>query len=95
MDDCSRAQAVELIRALHGQRREMTTQLASLQSQELAATNGRASEMRRDAAALRRDIQEAQAHIDRLQRRYLTAPHSAERDRSSSSALAESLPGSA
>ena len=49
----------------------MTTQLASLQSQELAATNGRASEMRRDAAALRRDIQEAQAHIDRLQRCYL------------------------
>jgi hypothetical protein len=95
MDDCSQAQAVELIRALHGQLHEMSTQLAWLQSQELAATNGRASEMRRDAAALRRDIQEAQGHIDRLQRRYLGAPHSAERDRSSSSALADLLPGSA
>ncbi len=71
MDDCSRAQAVELIRALHAQLREMATQLAWLQSKEITANNGRASEIRRDAATLRRYIQEAQAHIDRLERRYL------------------------
>lgn len=74
MDDSSRAQAVELIRALHTQLREMTTQLAGLSPQDGRETNGRASEMRTDAAALRRDIQEAEAHIDRLQRRYLAAP---------------------
>ena len=67
MDDCSRAQAAELIRALHSQLREMTTQLTGLQAQS-------GSEMRVDAAALRRDIAEAQAHIDRLQRRYLASP---------------------
>ena len=67
MDDCNRAQAAELIRALHSQLREMTTQLTGLQP------NG-GSETRVDAATLRRDIQEAQAHIDRLQRCYLASP---------------------
>jgi hypothetical protein len=61
VEDCSRAQAVELIRALHCQPREMTVHLAWLD----------ACGMRMDAAALSRDIQEAHAHIDRLQRRYL------------------------
>ena len=49
----------------------MTTQLAGLQPLGGGETNGRASEMRTVAAALRRDIQEAEAHIDRLQRRYI------------------------
>ena len=34
--------------------------------------NGRARAMRLEAAALRRDMQEAQVLIDRLQRRYLS-----------------------
>ncbi len=71
MDDCSRAQAVELIRALRDQLRKMTVHLAWLESRDVIASNGRASEIRRDEAALRRDMQEAQYHIDRLQRRYL------------------------
>jgi hypothetical protein len=71
VDDCNRVQAVELIRALRSHLREMTAQLAWLEPQDVSANNGRASEMRTDAATLRRDIQEAQAHIDRLQRRYL------------------------
>ena len=66
MDDCNRAQAVELLRALHCQLREMTTQLAWLECRDVTASRGRA-----DAAALRMDIQEAEHHIDRLQRRYL------------------------
>ena len=71
MDDCNRAQAVELIRALHSQLREMTAQLAWAEPQDVTAKNGRTSNLRIDGAALRRDIQEAQAHIDRLQRNYL------------------------
>ena len=74
VDDCNRAQAVELIRALHSQLREMTARLAGLQSQGGSDTNGRASETQGDALALRRDIAEAQAHIDRLQQRYLASP---------------------
>ncbi len=72
MDDCNRAQAVELIRALHYQLREMIVRLAWLESQDVTSSDGRACEMRMDAAALRRDIAEAQMHIDRLQRRYLS-----------------------
>ena len=49
----------------------MTTQLAGLQPLGGGVTTGRAVEMRTDAAALRRDIQEAAAHIDRLQQRYI------------------------
>jgi len=77
VDDCNRAQAVELIRALHSQLREMTTQLTCLEPQDVTANNGQAGGMRMDAAALRRDIQEAQAHIERLQRRYPGLPSSA------------------
>ena len=64
-------QAVELVRALHHQLREMTAQLACVERQDVTSTNGRAY-MRWEAAALRRDIREAQVHIDRLQRRYLS-----------------------
>lgn len=58
------AQAVELVRALRHQLREMTAQLACVERQACA--------MRLEAAALRRDIREAQVLIDRLQRRYLS-----------------------
>ena len=72
MADCNRAQAVELIRALRCLLREMTVHLAWLEDHDVVtASNGRPSAIPVDAAALRRDIQEAQAHIDRLQRRYL------------------------
>jgi hypothetical protein len=65
------AQAVELIRALCDQLRQMTAQLGWVESRDVTASNARACSMRLEAAALRRDIAEALAHIDRLQRRYL------------------------
>jgi len=71
MGDCDAAQAVELIRALCDQLREMTHQLAGGDSRDVTTTR-RASAKRLEAAALRRDIAEAQKrHIDRLQRRCL------------------------
>jgi hypothetical protein len=63
------AQALELVRALRHQLREMTTQLARVERQGVGR-NGRACAMRSEAAALRRDIREAEALIDRLNRRY-------------------------
>jgi hypothetical protein len=71
MEDCDAAQAAELVRALCEQVREMTAQLARIERQHLTGRRGRPSAMRMEAAALRRDIKEAQALIDRLQRRYL------------------------
>jgi hypothetical protein len=65
------AQAVELVRALRYELREMTTQLACVERQDVTVRNGRACAMRLEAAALRRDIHEAEFLIDRLQRRYL------------------------
>lgn len=73
MDEVDAAQAVELIRALRDQLHQMTHQLAWLDRQDVAGTNGRASAMRSEAAALRRDIDEAKVFIDRLQRRYLNS----------------------
>ena len=78
------AQALELIRALRDQLHEMTTQLAWVERQDVTRRNGRVCAMRQEAAALRRDIQQAQFFIDRLQRRYLngderTQPHPARR----------------
>jgi hypothetical protein len=64
-------QALELLRALDRQLRKMTGQLACLEREDVTRTNGRAREMRLEAAALRRDIREGQVLIDRLQRRYL------------------------
>jgi len=49
----------------------MTVHLAWFEHQHVTASNGRACEMGMDEATLRRDIEEAHAHIDRLQRRYL------------------------
>jgi hypothetical protein len=68
---CDIAQALELVRALRHQLHEMTTQLAWVERQHVTGRNGRACAMRLEAAALRRDIKEAQVLIDRLQLRYL------------------------
>ena len=71
MRDCDAAQAVELVRALRHQLHELVTQLAWVEQQDVTGRNGRACAMRMEAATLRRDIDEAQRLIDRLQRRYL------------------------
>lgn len=73
MDEVDAAQAVELIRALRDQLHQMTHQLAWLDRHDVTDTNSRASAIRPEAAALRRDINEAQVFIDRLQRRYLNS----------------------
>ena len=76
MDAHDAAQAVELVRALCDQLHEMNRQLARLERQGVLGKNGRASAIRCEAAALRRDIHEAQFLIDRLRRRYLNGnPH--------------------
>jgi hypothetical protein len=64
------AQAVELVRALCDKLGEMTYHLAWVESRDVTTTS-QAGTKRLEAAALRRDIAEAQRHIDRLQRRYL------------------------
>jgi hypothetical protein len=69
MQESDPAQAAQLVRALCDQLREMTAQLAWADSRNVPGPNGHATRL--DAAALRRDIAEAQMHIDRLQRRYL------------------------
>jgi hypothetical protein len=70
MDDVDAAQAVELIRALRDQLHQMTRQLAWLDRQDVTGNSSRASAMRCEAAALRRDINEAKVYIDRLQGSY-------------------------
>ncbi|MGZ3382691.1 MAG: hypothetical protein ACXVBB_20845 [Isosphaeraceae bacterium] len=68
------AQAVEFVRALRDQLEEMVLELAWVERQRLNASRGsRVSALRWQAAALRRDINEAQILIDRLQHRYLNA----------------------
>ena len=64
------AQALELIRALRHQLHEMTKRLAWVKRQDVTGRDGRACALRLEAANLYRDIKEAQALIDRLQRRY-------------------------
>ena len=66
------AQAVQLVRALRRQLREMTARLGCVERQDVTHTNRRARAMRLEAAALRRDIREAQVLIDRLHCRYLS-----------------------
>ena len=63
------AQAVLLIRTLCDLLHTMTQRLAWLESRE--ATGSWARTIRLEAATLRRDINEARCHIDRLERRYL------------------------
>jgi hypothetical protein len=71
MDERDAAQAVELVRALRDQLHQMTHQLVWLECQDATATNGRASAIRSEVAALRLDINEAHFLIDRLEPRYL------------------------
>jgi hypothetical protein len=70
MGDCQRAQAVELVHALCHQLHTMTSQLDRLERLGVTATHGRACAIRLEAAALRKDIREAQRLIDGLCRRY-------------------------
>jgi hypothetical protein len=65
---------VEFVGALRVQLLEMTSQLAWIEPQDVTGRNARAYAMRSEAAALRRDINEAQSLIDRLRRRYLNSP---------------------
>ncbi len=65
------AQAVKPAHALRQQLHEMTQQLVRLERQDVTGTNGQPSAIRREEAALRGDISEAQFLIDRLERRYL------------------------
>jgi hypothetical protein len=62
MGDSDAGQAVELVRALCDVLSEMTRKLPWLEHRGC----------RLEAAALRKDIIEAQTHINRLQRRYLS-----------------------
>jgi len=78
MGDHDAAQALELVRALRGQLHKMTAQLAWVIRQDVTGKNGRACAMRLEAAALRRDIREAESLIDRLQRRYLNGDERAQ-----------------
>ena len=67
------AQAAELVRALRNQLHVMTHELVRLERQDVTGTgtSSRASAIRCEAAALRRDINEAQTLVDLLQLRYL------------------------
>ena len=67
------AQAVKLVHALRVQLHEMTSRLTWVERQDVTRSNARACAMRMERAALRRDIQEAQFLIDRLQHRYLNS----------------------
>jgi hypothetical protein len=71
MDGGDAAQAEELVRALTDAIHQATHQLAWLETRDDSHAQG----IRLEAAALRRDIYEAQRHIDRLERRYLNAGH--------------------
>jgi hypothetical protein len=64
------AQAMEFVRALRAHLLKMTSQLAWIERQDVTSRNARVYAMRLEAAALRRDINEAQILIDRLHRRY-------------------------
>jgi hypothetical protein len=65
------AQAAELVRALCDQQRRMMDQLAWLERRDIRGKDRQSLALRREAAALRQDIKEAQTLIDRLERRYL------------------------
>lgn len=68
------AQAMQLVRALRDQLNELTAQLAQVERQDVTSMKkGRASAVRLHATALRRDIKEAHALIEQLQRRYLAS----------------------
>lgn len=78
---CDVAQAVELVRALREELHAMSHKLVWLERQDVAGMHGQASAIRREAAALRLDISEAQILIERLQRRYLNRDGNGHRTR--------------
>ncbi len=72
LQDVQAAEALKFISALRDHLNEMTAQLARLERKSARATNARIVKATRvEAAALRRDISEAQVLIDRLRSRYL------------------------
>ncbi len=71
MDTHDAAQALELVRALSDQIHEMTNHLTWLERESDEGPSSRAAAIRLEVARLRRDIDEAQMFISRLQRRYL------------------------
>jgi hypothetical protein len=71
MDAHDAEQGWELVRALRQQVHEMTLRLDWLERQSLTNSTRRAATLQLEIAALRRDINEAQMFISRLQRRYL------------------------
>ena len=73
VDGRQAAQALEFVRALRDQLFKMTSELASIERQDVARMNARAFTLGLEAAALQRDINEARILIDRLQHRYLNA----------------------
>lgn len=75
MDAWQEAQAVEFIRALRFQVREMTGKLAWIKRQTANASNARANALRAEAVVLRRDIREAESLVGRLERCYVPQPH--------------------
>jgi hypothetical protein len=78
--ECQAAQAAEFIRALLAHLHGMTSRLAWIERHHVGGSNARASEMRTEAASLRREINEARILIDRLQHRYPKADkHNAQR----------------
>jgi hypothetical protein len=82
MGRCEVAQALELVHVAPSTARD-DPQLAWVERQDVTGRNGRACAMRMEASVLRREIQEAQFLIDRLQRRYLnghSAPNSIQLD---------------
>jgi hypothetical protein len=74
MDERDAAQAAELARALRDQLHKMIHELVRLDRQDVTGTSSRASAIRCEAAALRRDIDEARTLVDLLQLRYLNSP---------------------
>jgi hypothetical protein len=65
------AQAAELVRALRDQMDGMTKRLVWIERRRVLGNSSRAIGMRSEASALRRDIDQALVHIERLRHRYL------------------------
>ena len=78
MDERDAAQAAELVRALRNQLHVMTYELVRLERVDVTGTSGRASAIRCEAAAMRRDIDEAQTLVDLLQLRHLNSDRHAQ-----------------